>query len=197
MSLTITDKISGYDVILASASPRRKELMELITGNFRIIPSDCDETLPEGIAPEDTAQYLSGLKCASIAEVYESSIVIGCDTVVICGEVMGKPKDRDDAERMLRLLSGRTHKVITGVTIAYKDKKLSFSEVTEVTFLDLSDEDIALYIESGEPFDKAGAYGIQGLGSMLVSGIKGDFFNVVGLPVSRLAQELAALLESL
>ncbi len=195
MSLNIINRISGCDIILASASPRRKELMELLTDNFRVIPSDCDETLPEGIAPEDTAQYLSDLKCTSIAEVYESSIVIGCDTVVICGEVMGKPRDREDAERMLRLLSGRTHKVITGVTIAYKGEKLSFSEITEVTFLDLSDEDIAVYLDSGEPFDKAGAYGIQGLGSMLVSGIKGDFFNVVGLPVSRLAQELGRLLD--
>ena len=114
----------------------------------------------------------------------------------ICGEVMGKPSDREDAERMLRLLSGRTHKVITGVTLAYKGKSISFSEVTEVTFLELSDEDIALYLDSGEPFDKAGAYGIQGLGSMLVSGIKGDFFNVVGLPVSRLAGELGTFLES-
>ncbi|MBR1562478.1 MAG: septum formation protein Maf [Ruminococcus sp.] len=196
MSLKIINRISGCDVILASASPRRKELLELITDNFRVIPSDCDETLPEGIVPEDTAEYLSRIKCMSIAEVYESSIVIGCDTVVICGEVMGKPSDREDAERMLRLLSGRTHKVITGVTLAYKGKSISFSEVTEVTFLELSDEDIALYLDSGEPFDKAGAYGIQGLGSMLVSGIKGDFFNVVGLPVSRLAGELGTFLES-
>ena len=196
MSLKITEKLSGYDVILASASPRRKELLELISHNFRIIPSDCDETLPGDIAPEDTAAYLSRLKCESIARVYENSIVIGCDTVVVCDEVMGKPADAEDAKRMLKALSGRDHKVITGVTLSYKGESLTFDEVTKVRFLPLDERDIDLYIKSGEPFDKAGAYGIQGLGSMLVERIDGDFFNVVGLPVSRLAEELDRFLES-
>ena len=196
MSLSVINKIAGCDVILASASPRRKELLELICDSFRVIPSDREETVPTGTSAEDTAQILSDLKCSCIAQVYDNSIVIGCDTVVICGgEVMGKPADKDDAERMLRKLSGRAHKVITGVTVAYKGKKHSFSEVTEVTFKPLSDEDIEVYIQSGEPFDKAGAYGIQGLGSLMVEGINGDFFNVVGLPVSRLAGELGSIIE--
>lgn len=196
MSLSIINKIAGYDVILASASPRRKELLELICDSFRVIPSDSEETVPDGTPAEDTAQLLSDIKCSCIAQVYDNSIVIGCDTVVICGgDVMGKPADKADAERMLRNLSGKGHKVITGVTLAYKGKKRSFSEVTEVIFKPLSDEDIDVYLKSGEPFDKAGAYGIQGLGSLMVEGIDGDFFNVVGLPVSRLAGELEALIE--
>ncbi len=194
MSLKITEKLSGFDVILASASPRRKELLGLICKSFRIIPSDCDETLPGNIAPEDTAAYLSKVKCESIAAVYESSLVIGCDTVVVCGEVMGKPEDAEDAKRMLGALSGRDHKVITGVTLSYKGESVTFDEVTKVRFLKLDDRDIELYIESKEPFDKAGAYGIQGLGAMLVERIDGDFFNVVGLPVSRLAEELERFL---
>lgn len=180
------------NVILASASPRRRELMSLVVPRFETAPADIDETLPPNIPPEKAAEYLAEKKAAHTAALYPDSIVIGCDTVVLLdGIVMGKPHNTDDAERMLRLLSGRTHLVITGVCIALGEKTKSFSERTEVSFYPLSDEEIHGYAATGEPTDKAGAYGIQGLGCVLVSGIKGDFFNVVGLPAARLRRELA------
>lgn len=183
--------LSEYDVILASASPRRKELMGLICKDFRVIPSDCGEDIPEDIKPEMTAEYLSRIKCGCISEVYRNALVIGCDTVVLCdGKVLGKPEDEQDAARMLRMLSGKTHQVITGVTISCGTKKSSFSVCTDVTFRTLSDEDINDYVATGEPMDKAGAYGIQGKGALLAKKINGDFFNVVGLPVSELAAKL-------
>lgn len=186
-NVTTKNKITEYDVILASASPRRKELMQLITSSFRVIPSDCGEDVPTGTAPEMTAEYLSAQKCSCISEVYGRALVIGCDTVVICeGEVLGKPLDEEDARRMLKLLSGKTHKVITGCTISCAGSSSSFSVCTEVTFRSLTDEQIDAYIATGEPMDKAGAYGIQGQGALMVEKINGDFYNVVGLPVSEL-----------
>ncbi len=189
--MTIRDILNEYDVILASASPRRKELMEYICTSFRVIPADCDETLPDDIAPEKAAQYLSKKKCECIAGVYQSSLVIGCDTVVICdGKLLGKPADEQDARDMLKTLSGKVHEVRTGVTVRCGSKELSFTEVTKVKFRVLSDETIDAYIASGEPMDKAGAYGIQGYGALLAEKIDGDFFNVVGLPVSELAERI-------
>lgn len=185
-----------YDVILASASPRRKELLALMCENFRVIPSDCDETIPDDVAAELAPEYLSGIKCRCIASVYDLSVVIGCDTVVICdGKVMGKPEDEADAVKMLQSLSGKTHDVITGVTIGRGCRYRSFSVDTKVTFRELSQEEITAYVRSGEPMDKAGAYGIQGKGALLVEKIEGDFFNVVGLPVSRLAEEMHEFLK--
>ena len=185
------DLLLEYDVILASQSPRRKELLQLICDNFRIIPSDCEEKIPQDILPEMIAEYLSNLKCRCIAEIYDNSLVIGCDTVVICdGVVLGKPVDEKDAGRMLSILSGKTHKVITGCTLAINKKYMSFSVETKVKFRNITDEQIAAYIATGEPMDKAGAYGIQGVGSLLVEKIDGDYFNVVGLPVSELAVQI-------
>ncbi len=198
MSLTIRDTLREYDVILASSSPRRKELLQLICPNFRVIPPECDEKLPAEVSTDDAAEFLSDLKCRYIADIYDNSIVIGCDTMVICGGVIyGKPADDDDARRMLRALSGREHSVVSGVTIGYKKKYLSFSVCTKVTFRDLSDEDIDIYCRSGEPLDKAGAYGIQGAGSLLVKKIDGDFYNVVGLPVSEIAANLEGFLRTI
>lgn len=195
--MTIKDLLMEYDVILASASPRRKELMQLICPTYRVIPADCDECVPENMKCNEVPEYLSCKKCDCIAKVFKGSVVIGCDTVVMTedGEILGKPEDDKDAERMLRLLSGRAHKVTTGVSICFGDKKRSFTETTKVWFRKLSDEDIESYIATGEANDKAGAYGIQGEGSLLVEKIEGDFFNVVGLPVSRLAVELKDMLE--
>lgn len=195
--MTIKDLLMEYDVILASASPRRKELMQLICPTYRVIPADCDECVPENMKCSEVPEYLSCKKCECIANVFKGSVVIGCDTVVMTeeGEILGKPEDDKDAERMLRLLSGRAHKVTTGVSICFGDKKKSFAETTKVWFRKLSDEDIESYIATGEANDKAGAYGIQGEGSLLVEKIEGDFFNVVGLPVSRLAVELKDMLE--
>ena len=208
MSVNISSELMDYDVILASASPRRKELLSLMCENFRVIPSDCDEKIPEDVTPELAPEYLSaihlhfipeylsGIKCRCIASVYDLSVVIGCDTVVICdGEVLGKPVDEADAIRMLKMLSGKTHHVVTGVTLGRGCRYSSFSVDTAVTFRELSDQEIKAYVKSGEPMDKAGAYGIQGLGALLVEKIDGDFYNVVGLPVSRLAEELHEFLK--
>lgn len=181
-------------IVLASQSPRRRELMARITTDFEVMVSQVDEVLPDGISPEDTAAYLAELKAAAVAAECPGKTVIGSDTVVILdGEVLGKPADADDAARMLRALSGKTHTVITGCCIIKDGEKSVFSEATEVVFYPLSDSDIADYIATGEPFDKAGAYGIQGQGSLLVKGIEGDFFNVVGFPVGRLNRELRNL----
>ena len=177
--------------ILASKSPRRQELIGYILSDFTVIVSDVEEILPDGIAPEDVAAYLAQIKARAVASQYPDDVVIGADTVVILdGEVLGKPRDKDDAFRMLRALSGKTHTVITGCAISQNGEETSFSDVTRVEFYPLSDREILDYIATGEPFDKAGAYGIQGRGSVLVKRIEGDFFNVMGLPVARLKREL-------
>lgn len=178
-------------VILASASPRRQELLKYAVKEFEIIPSAADETLPENIPAEESAEYLAKLKAAAVAAEHEFDTVIGCDTVVVLdGEIMGKPANIVKAREMLAKLSGRVHKVITGVCIRRRDNIVSFSECTEVEFYPLTEKEIADYAETGDPMDKAGAYGIQSEGCVLVKGIKGDFFNVVGLPVARLKREL-------
>lgn len=180
------------NVILASASPRRKELLGYIVPRFEIIPADVDETLPEEIPAEKSAEFLAVKKAVHISAQYPESIVIGSDTVVIVdGEILGKPADEADAYRMLKKLSGKVHTVVTGVCISQGEKKKSFSEATRVEFYPLSEEEIRNYIATGDPMDKAGAYGIQGEGCVLIKGIEGDFFTVMGLPAARLKRELA------
>lgn len=177
--------------ILASASPRRKELMSLITDDFEIIPADVEEILPEDIYPEECSEYLAELKSRHVSRLYPGRTVIGCDTTVIIGrEVLGKPSDSGDAFDMLKKLSGKTHLVITGVCICKGEKARKFSQISEVEFYELSDDEINGYIATGEPFDKAGAYGIQGFGGLLVKSIRGDYNNIVGLPAARLKREL-------
>ena len=177
-------------IVLASASPRRKELMKLITDDFDIMPSDADETLPEEIESEKAAEYLARIKAESVGNI-ENAAVIGCDTVVVIdGKILGKPENREQCRKMLNALSGRTHYVYTGVCVIYNSIKYSFTEKTEVTFHNLSKNEIEEYMNTGEPFDKAGGYGIQGRGALLVKEIKGDYFNVVGLPVSALYRKL-------
>ena len=177
--------------ILASKSPRRQELIGYILSDHEVIVSDVEEILPEGIAPEDVPAYLAGIKAQAVAAEHPDDVVIGADTVVILdGEVLGKPKDRDDAFRMLRALSGKAHTVITGCAIIQNGKMTTFADHTRVEFYPLSDREILDYIATGEPIDKAGAYGIQGKGSVLVKRIEGDFFNVMGLPVARLKREM-------
>lgn len=178
-------------IILASASPRRQELLKYIVPEFEILPADIDETPPADIPAEKCAEYLACQKARHIAEKYPDCIIIGSDTVVISeNEILGKPADEADAERMLTMLSGKSHKVVTGVCIAAAGKYDSFSKETAVKFYPLSAEEIRSYIATGEPMDKAGAYGIQGYGSVLVEGIEGDFFNVMGLPVASLKRRL-------
>lgn len=181
-------------IILASASPRRRELLQYIVPEFEVIPADIDETLPSSVPPEKSAEYLAVQKAEHIAKLHPEATVIGSDTVVIIDNViLGKPADDADAFRMLKALSGKTHKVITGVCLAGGGITDSFSCVTDVTFYPLSDDEIRAYIATGEPSDKAGAYGIQGFGSVLVRSINGDFFNVMGLPVAALKRRLDKL----
>lgn len=182
-------------IILASASPRRRELMKFISAEHIAVSADCDETLPEGIAPEKASEYLAELKARTAAEKFPKDIVIGCDTTVIAdGTILGKPADKGQCIDYMELLSGRAHKVITGCCIAYNSELRTFSEVTEVIFRKLSRDEIESYASTSEPYDKAGGYGIQGAGSDLIRNINGDFFNVVGLPVTRLYQELKNIL---
>lgn len=179
-------------LILASQSPRRRELLRYITDEFEIKVSDVDETLPEGISPAEAVLYLSRIKAQPFASPDDT--VIGADTVVaIDGEILGKPANKDDAALMLRKLSGKTHSVFTGVTVIKDEKTKSFFVETKVKFFELSDSEIEKYVKTGEPLDKAGAYGIQGYGCLLVEKIDGDYFNVVGLPVSKLNQVLMSI----
>ncbi len=178
-------------LILASASPRRQELISIITKDFLVLPANVDESFEDSILAESVPEMLAVRKALAVSKEHPNDTVIGCDTsVIINGEILGKPKDDTDAFRMLKLLSGNTHKVITGCAIFKNAKSISFSEVTEVTFYSLTDKEIEDYILTGEYKDKAGAYGIQGYGSLLVKEIKGDYFNVVGLPVARLNKTL-------
>ena len=178
-------------IILASQSPRRRELIGNITTDFEVIVSPAEERLPEGLAPEDAPAYLARLKAAAVARDYPDRLVIGADTIVLLGDrLLGKPKDADDARDMLRLLSGRSHTVITGCCLMLGGRERSFSQSTRVEFYPLTDREIDGYIATGEPFDKAGAYGIQGKGMLLVKGVEGDYFNVMGLPVGMLSREL-------
>ena len=175
-------------VILASASPRRKELLEKIGLTFCVIPSDAEEDIDSSLTPEEQVKALSLLKGRDVAASHNDDLVISADTLVcLDGELLGKPANEDDARRMLRRLSGAKHSVYTGVSIICGGAELSEYEKTDVYFRDLSDEEINNYIASKEPMDKAGSYGAQGLGSVFVSRIDGDFFNVMGLPVHRLA----------
>lgn len=182
------DNLNKYDIVLASNSPRRRELLGQLRVKFRVETiKGLDESYDPSMPVNEVAAYLSQLK-ASAYSLAANELIITADTVVICaGEVMGKPVDRDDAYRMIRALSGRTHVVITGVTVATRDKKETFSNVTEVTFAPLTDEEIYHYIDDYRPYDKAGAYGIQEwIGYMGITGINGCYYNVMGLPVNHL-----------
>lgn len=184
-------------IILASQSPRRQELIRNITDDVAVIVSPAEEVLPADIAPEEAPAYLAALKARAVAALHPDTPVIGADTVVILdGNILGKPRDKADAARMLRLLSGRVHTVITGCCLILGGRERIFSQRTSVEFYPLSDREIDEYIATGEPMDKAGAYGIQGKGMLFVKGIVGDYFNVMGLPVGMLARELKDFLKS-
>lgn len=182
-------------IVLASQSPRRQELLRFLFDSFEILVSDTDETLPAGITPDAAVESLALRKAQAVQALRPQSLVIGADTVVtIDHTILGKPKDREDAARMLHTLSGRVHQVYTGVAICYRDKKRVFHCVTEVEFSPLSAEEIEWYIHTGEPMDKAGSYGIQGYGARYVKRISGDYFNVMGLPVNSIYREMGDLI---
>jgi septum formation protein len=185
-------------LILASQSPRRQELLQVLGQPFDVIPSDVDEAAaPNDLAPATLARWLAEQKAADVARRHPGAFVIGADTIVLLGDqVMGKPADLADARRMLRALSGATHRVITGIAVQREGPEpLHLADVveTEVTFRPLTDHEIEAYLLTGEPMDKAGAYAIQGYGALLAAGIRGDYPNIVGLPVSRLAELLRSV----
>ncbi len=180
-------------IILASSSPRRKELMEMLeVPNLKIIPARGEEIPPEHAGPGELVMALSAAKAREVAARCEpEDLVIGADTIVwVDGHAFGKPHTGEEAAAMLRRLSGDTHEVYTGVTLIRNGQAVSEYERSRVRFRPLSEEEIADYILTGEPMDKAGAYGAQGKGALLVESIEGDFFNVMGLPVCRLGQML-------
>ena len=181
-------------LILASASPRRRELLHLITPDFIVDVSDVSEALPASISPVDAVETLALRKAQAVAARHgPDDTVIGSDTVVVLGgEILGKPHDRADAAAMLRRLSGRTHEVVTGAAVLSGAHKTVFHSAALVTFAAMSEQEIAAYLDTGEPFDKAGAYGIQGYGARYIERVEGDYPAVVGLPVQRLYQALRA-----
>ncbi len=183
--------MEAKDIILASASPRRKELLARVYPTFRVIPSRLRELVPKELGVENCPQYLAERKAESVAKAYRKSLVIGCDTsVIVDGAILNKPRSTSDARDMMKMLSGRVHRVITGCSLFYMEKHFSFSEATEVEFYPLTDEEIEEYVETPEPYDKAGGYGIQGTAALFIKGIKGDYYNIVGLPIARLKREI-------
>ena len=178
------------NVILASQSPRRKELLGLFHIPFCVRVADIDETMTPGAAPYSEVARISRLKALAV-ERQEDDLVIAADTIVVCdGRILGKPADAEAAKQMLRLLSGRDHQVMTGMTVLYGERATVVTEVTDLHFRSLTEKEIDDYVASGEPMDKAGAYGIQGGAALFCSRLEGDYYNVVGLPVCRLAQVL-------
>jgi septum formation protein len=182
------------NLILASSSPRRKELLENLRLTFTISSSEVDESFDPTLSPEDVVMDLAERKAQVIFKENPEAFVIGSDTIVVAeGQVLGKPTDDANATGMLKMLSGKKHEVYTGVSILSPNGTARFFERTEVWFWELTDEEINFYVQSGEPLDKAGGYGIQQLGSMLVRKINGDYFAVMGLPVARTYRELKRL----
>jgi septum formation protein len=188
-----------YNIILASGSPRRKEILSLVGIDFKVCSSDKEEIITKS-KPEDIVSELSYMKAMDICNnIQENGLIVGADTMVaINGQVLGKPKSREDAFYMLELLQGKKHQVYTGVTVILKEDNIelnnykvkTFVEVSEVVVNPMSKDEIDEYIESGEPFDKAGAYGIQGRFALYVGGIVGDYYNIMGFPIARLYSEL-------
>lgn len=179
------------DLILASGSPRRKELLAKLQIPFTSVASNENEDFQPTALPHEVVVELALRKAKSVSKDYPDAVIIGADTIVVLEQdILGKPVNREHAKQMLERLSGRTHAVLTGVAIVFEERIHCFYEKTDVTFWKLTPHEIEHYLTSGESFDKAGAYGIQGLGSLFVQSIQGDYFSVVGLPISRLNREL-------
>jgi len=184
---------SKYNILLASASYRRRELLTQLGVRYSLVkPSQEEEVVPADICVDNVSEYLACQKSNAYKELKDNDLLITADTTVVVDDrILGKPKDYSDAFQMLKLLSGKTHYVITGVCLRSVDKIVSFSVKTDVTFSKLDDDEIRFYVENFKPYDKAGAYGIQEwIGKVAVESINGSFYNVVGLPVQRLYREL-------
>ncbi len=174
-------------IILASASPRRKEILSMITDDFKIVVPEFDETIPDGLSVTEAVMYLSKEKAKEIYEKQKDDMIIAADTIVeLDGVIFGKPLDFEDSVRQLSALSGKIHNVHTGVTVMFKDEINTFCSSSNVTFDELSLEEIHEYINTGEPMDKAGSYAIQGIGAKYIKSLNGDFYAVMGLPLNEL-----------
>ncbi|MCR2032852.1 Maf family protein [Anaerofustis stercorihominis] len=174
-------------IILASASPRRKELLKLLDIDFDIIVSNCEEVFDDELSVYENLKNIAYLKAYDVFKDNNDKLVIGADTVVYSdGRVLLKPKDKDDAREMIKFLSGKTHSVISGISVITKEKNISTAVETKVTFKELDDKEIEEYINTNEPYDKAGGYAVQGIAGKFISKIEGDYFNVVGLSISTL-----------
>lgn len=181
-------------LVLASKSPRRQNILRKLQIPFTVVSPQVDESISFTLPPDEIVTQLAKRKAMEVALNFPESYVIGSDTIVAHqGKVFGKPQNELEACQMLEQLSGQVHSVYTGVAIIHGEKEAVFYEKTDVEFWELTSSDIHFYIESGEPFDKAGAYGIQGLGALLVKAIYGDYYSVVGLPISRISRELIRL----
>ena len=174
-------------LILASQSPRRKELLQLAEIDFEVIVSDTDETYPTGLSFEETAVFIARQKAIAVAAKNKKRTILAADTIVICNNtILGKPKDREEAIQMLTALSNNTHRVITAVCLLKNGEEHSFADITTVSFHKLTQEQISYYVDTYKPYDKAGAYAIQEwIGAVGIKKIEGDFYNVMGLPISR------------
>lgn len=193
LRISASSEVISVAIVLASASPRRSELLKQIGLSFTVKASNVEEKVDAHLPPEVVAQQLARLKAHDIAQQCPDDTVIGADTIVVLDKlILGKPKDKDDAKEMLRQLSGSRHQVITGIAVINLTKGIEkcVSEITEVSFKHLSDAEIEAYVATDEPMDKAGAYGIQGRAAVFVPRIEGCYFNVVGLPLARLGQVL-------
>jgi septum formation protein len=180
-------------IILASQSPRRKQLLQWAEIDFEVLIHPTDESFPAGLSPAEAAMHIAMEKARAVQEQAESRTIIAADTIVVLkNDIIGKPKDREDAIHILSRLNGTAHQVITGVAIKKENKEINFYDVTDVDFHTLTQEQITFYVDKYKPFDKAGAYAIQEwIGVIGIKSIKGDFYNVMGLPVSRVVQALA------
>jgi len=194
----LQEKIKQKNIILASQSPRRKELLSGIISGFTTQVKSVEEVYPTGLTNEEIAVFLSELKAAAFQDdLGENDIVITADTIVCLGNtVLGKPEGEEEAKQMLKQLSGKTHEVITGVSLVSASKKVSFYDKTEVTFYELSNQEIDYYVANNKPFDKAGSYGIQEwIGYIGIKEMKGDYYNVMGLPLHKLYRQLISFVE--
>lgn len=192
----ISTMVTSGGIILASQSPRRKQLLEWAELPFTVVVQPTDESYPVGLSFEDTAIHIARNKALAVQKDHQFTIpILAADTIVVLEDrVIGKPNDRDDAIAILTALSGKIHRVITGVIILYNERELAFADSTEVAFHHLTDEQIVFYVDKYQPYDKAGAYAIQEwIGVVGIKSVSGDFYNVMGLPVSRVMQELMKL----
>lgn len=193
---TLNDRLKNYNIILASQSPRRREILKMLGADFKVVVKDTDETFPpelqDGAIPEHIAVLKASAFDSDLQSLPDNTIIIASDTIVyIDNKVIGKPKGREDAIKMLKTLSGRCHQVLTGVCIKTKDRQRSFFAESKVWFRELSDDEITYYVDNYQPFDKAGAYAVQEwIGAAAIAKIEGSYYNVMGLPSQMLYNEL-------